>query len=796
MNAFKESDENRGGFFLRLVVVAMFVLIGLSVLAWRLHKLQVKEYEKYRTESENNYIAPLPLVPQRGNIIDRNGKILARNFIAFTLEITYKEVDNLSKTIDELGSLIAIEPKDRDRFNKFRRDNPQLKAAPIRTRLSDEEVARFMANRYRFPGVDVQTRFFRDYPNGPLASHLIGYINRISEADVKKIEERNEKKNYEGTDHIGQRGVEERYEADLHGITGTEYIERNNRNVKVRTRSIEPETPGNTIQLSVDLDLQRVAEAAFGERRGALVAIDPTNGEVLALVSMPTFDPNLFVDGISSENWKMLNTSIDKPLLNRAIYSAYPPGSTFKPFMALAGLTNGKRTITQKISDPGYFNYGGHTFKDDKKGGHGLVDLPTSIIVSCNTYYYLLANDLGIDGISGFIGQFGLGSFTGIDIPGEAQGVLPSQEWKKKRFARLGKQAQKWYGGETISVGIGQGYNAYTPVQMATAMAALANEGKLIRPHVARAIITQQGQEQLLPTEITREIDVKPEYMAAVRNALASVTVRGTATRSFIGAQYQAAGKTGTAQVYSLKGGAYDKSNERMRDHSWFIAYAPTNKPDKPNDPKITPRIALSVLVENGGFGAVSAAPIARQVIDAYLLGKQNEKAAPEDTDISPEDENDGDDSVTAPNGTAITETPSARPRPTGTQTAPQPPATARPIGTQSTPQPSAEARPTGSTQTAPQPSEAQTARTPQPSRPASPTTGTRPPARPARTPPAALPPETPPPADAAPPPSVQPRKPPPRKPQPASPPANRDRGARPAWIQPSEAMQSGTGGD
>lgn len=633
MKTFNEPDENVGRFYIRLLAAVLFVLIGCALLVRQIYSLQVKNYEHYHRLAEGNRISMMPIVPQRGNIVDRNGVTLARNFIAYTLEITPSYAGDLEKTINALSEFIVIEQKDRERFMKFLRDNRRLDSAPIRTRLSDEEVARFMGQRYRFTGVDVQARLFRDYPNGALGSHLIGYINRIDNRDAEEIEERDEAANYYGSTHIGKNGVEATYEADLHGITGVEHVENTAGGKVVRSLKVEPATPGKDIELSIDIELQKVAETAFGERRGGLVALDPSTGEVLALVSMPTFDPNLFVDGISSHDWRMLNTSENKPLLNRAVASAYPPGSTFKPFMAIAGLSSGKRTLTYKMSDPGGFSFGGHYFKDDKKGGHGVVDIHKSIVVSCNTFYYVLANDLGIDTIAHYMKQFGLGSLSGIDIPDEKEGSLPSTEWKKKRFASKGKEHQKWYAGETISVGIGQGYNAYTPLQMASAVSTIANNGKRMRPHVVRAIIDNHGQRQEPWLEVVTTLESKPEYITAVQQAMADVTRFGTATRAFAGAPYRAAGKTGTAQVYSLKGGAYDKSDERKRDHSWFIAYAPVDEP----------KIALAIMVENGGFGAVSAAPIARQVIDAFLLKKHTDKPAPEDADAETDDEGDND---------------------------------------------------------------------------------------------------------------------------------------------------------
>ncbi|MCL2161053.1 MAG: penicillin-binding protein 2 [Betaproteobacteria bacterium] len=634
MKTFNETDENAGRFYIRLIVAALFVLVGCILLIVRIYSLQIKNYKEYQRLANDNRISVLPIVPQRGNVIDRNGAVLARNFIAYTLEITPSQVVNLEKTIDALSEVVVIEQKDRERFRKYFENDRRLASAPIRTRLSDEEVARFMVQRYRFPGVDVQAPLFRDYPNGPLGSHLIGYISRISNRDVDLIEASNEADNYRGSRYIGKSGVEAIYQADLHGITGREHVENTAGGKVVRSLKTEPATPGSDIELSIDIELQKVAEAAFGERRGALVAIDPTNGEVLALVSMPTFDPNLFVDGISAPDWKMLNTSVDKPLLNRAVSSAYPPGSTFKPFMALAGLNAGKRTLTQKISDPGGFAFGGHYFRDHKKGGHGAVDLHKSIVVSCNTYYYMLANDLGIDAMASYIGQFGLGSLTGIDIPDEKEGVLPSPAWKRKRFASQGAAHQKWYAGETISVGVGQGYNAYTPVQMALATATIANGGKRMRPRVLRAVIDIHGHRQELPSELVKEVSGNPEYMAAVQRAMEETNRVGTAARSFSTATYRSGGKTGTAQTYSVKKGQkYDKNDESLRDHSWFIAFASTEERE----------IALAVFVENGGPGSVSAAPIARQVFDAYLLEKRVDKPTPEDTGAASEDEGSDD---------------------------------------------------------------------------------------------------------------------------------------------------------
>ncbi|ATE62161.1 penicillin-binding protein 2 [Thauera sinica] len=623
MAEFRTPDQDSTRFRRRIVVAALFVLVCLGLLASRFYYLQVVRHDYYLTRAEDNRIALLPAVPKRGTIVDRNGVVLARNYAAYTLEITPSRAGDLEATIDGLSEIIAIEPRDRRRFRKILEESRNFDSVPVRTRLTDEEVARFIAQRYRFPGVEVQARLFRDYPLGATASHIIGYIGRLNQRDVERIEERGDSANYRGSEYIGKSGLEQSYEAELHGQTGFEQVEVNASGRAVRALARLPAVPGSDLELTLDIELQKVAEAAFGKRRGALVAIEPETGGVLALVSTPTFDPNLFVDGISTQDWKELNDSPDHPLLNRAIFSAYPPGSTFKPFMAMAGLSTGKRTVNGAIADPGYFNFGGHRFMDDKVGGHGMVDLHKSIVVSCNTYYYQLANDLGIDAIAGFMAPLGFGSRTGIDLPGEAEGVLPSPEWKKKRFRK--PELQRWYGGETISVGIGQGYNAYTPVQLANALAALVNDGRLYRPHLVRNVIDAGGAKRVVEPEPLRKVALNPAHMAAVRAAMVDVNKAGTGARAFRGAPYEAGGKTGTAQVFSLRGGKYveGRISERLRDHSWFIAYAPADKP----------RIALAVLVENGGFGAQSAAPIARQVIDYLLLKSRTDHPADEDAD-------------------------------------------------------------------------------------------------------------------------------------------------------------------
>ena len=619
---FNTPDQEISRFRARVMWAGFFVFICFGLLVARFIWLQVLRHDYYSTRAEENRISLVPIVPNRGLIVDRNGVVMARNYSAYTLEITPSKVRKLEETIDELAGLIDIQPKDRKRFHKLLEESKTFESLPLRNRLSDEEVARFIAQRYRFPGVEIKARLFRQYPEGELASHLLGYIGRINDREKKAIEEDEDRNsNYRGTEHIGKSGIEQSYEDDLHGTTGFEQIEVDSGGRAVRSLSRVPPIPGNKLMLTVDMKLQKIAEDAFGSRRGALVAIEPGTGGVLALVSKPTFDPNLFVDGIDPQNWDALNTSPDHPLLHRAIYSAYPPGSTFKPYMALAALTTGKRSATATIFDPGYFWFGGHKFNDDKKGGHGSVDMMKSIVASCDTYYYSLANEMGIDLISRFMSQFGFGERTGIDLHGESAGVLPSQEWKRKRFKK--REMQKWYAGETVSVGIGQGYNSYTLLQLAHAAATLGANGVMYKPHAVKYVQDARTNKlRAIDPQPVRTIPLKPEHLAVIRNAMVGVTKYGTGSRAFAGAEYEVAGKTGTAQVFSLKGSKYEahKVDERHRDHALFIAYAPAD----------APKIALAVLVENGGFGAETAAPIARQILDYYLLGKMPKGAAPE----------------------------------------------------------------------------------------------------------------------------------------------------------------------
>ncbi len=613
MTELKNVEQEVGRFRLRLAAAAVFVLIAFGLLASRLVYLQIYKHEELMTQAENNRIAVVPIVPNRGLILDRNGVVLANNYSAYTLEISPGKTADLEATIDRLAQIVEILPRDRKRFKRLMEENKSFESLPIRTKLSDDEVARFTAQRFRFAGVDIKARLFRNYPLGEVGSHLIGYIGRINEAEKEKIDESEDEANYRGTEYIGKLGIEQSYEAELHGTTGFEEMETSASGHPVRRLRSNPATPGNALVMSIDIRLQALVEEMFGDRRGALVAIDPRNGEVLAFVSKPNFDPNLFVDGIDSESWKALNESPDKPLLNRALRGTYPPGSTYKPLMAMAALTLGKRTPQQSISDPGYFNFGNHRFRDDKEGGHGSVDMYKSIVQSCDTYYYILANDMGVDAMHDFMAPLGLGQLTGIDVQGELRGTLPSTEWKRRSYRK--KEQQKWYAGETISLGIGQGYNAFTMLQLAQATAALASGGHRYTPHLVKVVENFETRAQKRQVgETLPTLPWNPEHVAFIRRAMFGVTQEGTSARSFAGAPYQSGGKTGTAQVISI--GKNEKYNanlidERHRDHALYTAFAPLDEP----------RIALAMVVENAGFGGTSAAPIARRVLDFVLQG-------------------------------------------------------------------------------------------------------------------------------------------------------------------------------
>ena len=607
-----EADLSR--FRTRALVAGLVVFLAFSLVASRLVYLQVYRHADLSAQAESNRTAVVPIVPNRGLILDRNGIVLASNYSAYTLEITPSKVENLEETIAELEKLVDIQPRDKRRFKRLREESKSFESIPLRTRLTDEEVARFAARRFSFPGVDIKARLFRSYPYGELASHVVGYIGRINQAEKEAIEDREEEGNYRGTDYIGKLGVEQSFEQQLHGITGFEQMETSAGGRALRKLSTSPATPGNAVMLSLDIGLQKLVEDMFGTRRGALVALDPKTGEVLAFVSKPTFDPNLFVDGIDQESWQALNESLDKPLLNRALRGTYPPGSTYKPFMAMAALQTGKRSASFIVNDNASWTFGGHTFRSHGDIALGAVDMYRAIVKSSNVYFYSLANELGVDAMHDFMAPLGFGQITGIDINGEVRGVLPSQEWKRNAYKR--PEQKKWYPGETISLGIGQGYNTFTMLQLAQATAVLANNGIKHKPRLVMG--TQDTMTRALhplPPDPPVNLGYKPENVAVVRRALVGVTQEGTSTKVFAGAPYLSGGKTGTAQAVTI--GQKDKYNgakleEHQRDHAVYMAFAPADDP----------KIALAVIVENAGWGAGVAAPIARRVFDYVLLGQ------------------------------------------------------------------------------------------------------------------------------------------------------------------------------
>ncbi|MGV8989896.1 MAG: penicillin-binding protein 2 [Thiobacillus sp.] len=594
-----------GGFFI--------LLLALGLLS-RSFYLQIVQHEYYIQRAESNRTSLVPTAPNRGLIVDRQGRTLAENYSAYTVEITRAEMASLEKTLIELGKLIEVTPGQLRRFRRLLSESHEFETVPLKSKLTDEEVAVLAANRYRLPGVEVKARLFRNYQAGPGMAHVVGFVGRINDRDLKSLREKDREQNYKGSVHIGKTGLEQSYETTLHGRTGFDQMETDASGRAVRMLSRIPPVPGKDLRLHLDVELQAVAEHAFGDYLGGLVALDPSTGGVLALVSRPGFDPNLFVDGIDPETWKSLNESPDRPMVNRALRGIYPPGSTIKPFMAMAGLELGLRKPGDSISDPGYYSLpnSSHQFRDWKKGGHGVVDLKRSIAQSCDIYYYRLAVDMGIDRMHDFLAKFGFGEKTGIDLEGESAGLLPSREWKKRRWNKV------WYPGETVIAGIGQGYHLSTPLQLAVATAMLANGGMRIEPRLAEAVrdpVTHLWQP--LAKAPQRMVNFNPANMAVVREGMMDVMrPGGTAAAAAAGASYTLAGKTGTAQVVGIKQGArYDSSqlSRKNRDHALFMAYAPVENP----------RIVIAVIVENGEHGSSTAAPIARAVFDYYLTGKR-----------------------------------------------------------------------------------------------------------------------------------------------------------------------------
>jgi penicillin-binding protein 2 len=583
--------------------VLALAVIGLlfAALVGRLTWLQVVSHAHYQELAQDNRVKIEPLVPTRGLIVDRNGRRLAENLPAFSLELTPELVDDLETTLAALGQLVDISDSDLERFRKLVARQPKFERIPLRFRLTEDELARLAVNRHRFPGVDVQARLDRHYPYGPALAHALGYVGRINVEELQTLDP----VNYRGSTHVGKLGVEKAYEAVLHGKVGLQEVEVNAQGRELRVLERAAPAPGQDLRLALDVDVQAAAIAALDGRPGAVVAIDVKDGGVLALVSEPAHDPNLFVHGISRKDYAELTSSKARPLFNRALVGRYPPGSTVKPFVGLAGLATGTTTPDHRKYCPGFYQLEGreHKYRDWKKQGHGPMDLADAIIQSCDVYFYDLAHELGIDRIHDYLVGFGFGRPTGIDIGGESAGLMPSRAWK--RAARN----LPWYPGETLITGIGQGFMQTTPLQLAVATAQLARGGLALTPRLV-----------LEPTPPTpprppASVALDPDQFTITVGAMTDVVhgPRGTARRIASG-EYRIAGKTGTAQVFGIaQEEEYEEEEvaKHLRDHGLFIGFAPAEEP----------RIAVAVVVENGGSGSSSAAPVARAVMDRYLLG-------------------------------------------------------------------------------------------------------------------------------------------------------------------------------
>lgn len=592
----------------RAAIAAGLVILALSLVVVRLVHLQVDQHNHFSVLSTDNRVKVQPLPPSRGLIYDARGALLADNHASFSLEITVEQVGDPRATIDELAGLIRIEPQDRERFERQQRRRARFQGVPIRLNLTPAEVARFAVDAYRFPGVDIRAELVRTYPLGADTAHVLGYVGRINEEELTRIDG----SNYAGSQFIGKGGVEKAHEALLHGRVGYQQVEVNARGRVIRTLESRAPISGKDLHLYLDVGLQRAARDALGEERGAVVAIDPRNGGVLALVSTPGFDPNLFVEGIGQAEYQALLNSPDKPLFNRAVRGQYPPGSTIKPFVGLAGLASGVTTPRRATYCPGYFSLPGHShrFRCWRRGGHGTQNLEQAVVQSCDVYFYDLAHRMGIERLSGFLSEFGFGAVTGIDVAGELAGLLPSPEWKQRVRREL------WYPGETLIVGIGQGSFLATPLQLAAATAAVANRGHFIQPRVARAAqASGASSAEPLPL-VSRPIEVgNAQHWERLVAAMSEVVEgeKGTARR-IRSPDFRIAGKTGTSQVFSLgQGQTYNAKTipKHLQDHALFVAFAPVEDP----------RIALAVIVEHGGSGGATAAPVARRVLDAYLGG-------------------------------------------------------------------------------------------------------------------------------------------------------------------------------
>jgi penicillin-binding protein 2 len=606
----KNASAETALFRMRAAVGFIAVLLALGGLAAWYFRLQVLQHEDYATRSEANRIRLRPVVPARGLILDRKGRVLAENVPAWRLDVVPDQAGDLKRLEAELSKIVSISADDIEKFDEARRGARGFKPITLKARLDDDEVARFAVDRWRFPGVEAVPYLVRHYPYGDLFAHIVGYVGRVDADDLKQLGD-----NGDAFTHVGKTGLERYYDAQLRGEPGYEKIETNVEGRAIGSAGRVPATPGTDLRLGIDLDLQRAMVAAFGELEGSAVAVDPRNGEILAMVSLPAFDPNLFVNGISHADYRGLLENPSRPLFNRIVLGGVAPGSTVKPFLGLAGLDSGTRTAEDKILSTGMFYLPGHKrgYGDSHRGGHGWTDLRKSIYASVNTYYYTLAMAMGIDKVDAYMAKYGFGKPTGIDLTGEIDGILPSPAWKAAHAPKQGR----WYPGDTVISAIGQGFWKVTPLQLAQATAALADDGWLHRPHLVAARRHGFGEAWIAePQPAPRRISDDEAHLQAVREGMiGTVHGPGTATNIRYGLEYLIAGKTGTAQVVSRRSNAAldpRKLPMNLRHRGLFIAYAPAN----------APTIAIAVAIEGGGYGADSAAPIARKVFDAWLLGK------------------------------------------------------------------------------------------------------------------------------------------------------------------------------
>ena len=613
----KDTIGESQAFLNRTIVAGILVLAAVLVVLYRMAQLQVVDHEHFTTLSRDNRVKVVPLPPTRGLIYDSQGVLLAQNRPAYSLEITPEQVHDLEGTLEQLADIITIEEDDIERFWQLKKRKRRFDSVPIRVNLSPDETAQFAVHRHRFPGVDIKAQLLRHYPHDVKTTHVLGYVGRISQRDIEQIDG----SNYAGTSHIGKNGVEKTYESALHGAVGLEQIEVNAAGRRVRTLSQSTPEPGVDVHLHLDIRLQEIAMKAFEGYKGAAVAINPNNGGILAFVSQPGYHPNLFVEGISTRDYKGLQQDDRRPLYNRALRGQYPPASTVKPFMGLAGLEQNAIQYDSSVYCPGFFQLPGntHRYRDWKKTGHGPMDLRDSIVQSCDVFFYKLAYELGVDRLHDYLQQFGFGDHTGIDLTGETTGLLPSREWKRRA------RRKPWYPGETLIMGIGQGYFLATPLQLAAATAAIANDGTFYTPRVVEYLRTRGNGEITPIPKNARPIPVEStQNWQDVRDGMIEVVEgqRGTA-RKIRSDRYRIAGKTGTAQVFSIAQDAeYDEETiaEKLRNHALFVAYAPVEDP----------QIAVAVVVENGGSGGAVAAPIARAIMDGYLLQNTEDTAMDE----------------------------------------------------------------------------------------------------------------------------------------------------------------------